>query len=371
MTPVNGLQLLGAVQASQKGIPVILITAYATLEVALEAIKAGAFDFITKPFRIDNLLAIIQQALDYPRIVDGNVQLEQPLTDHRPFAQLVAKSPGMQAICQRLEQLALTDETVVIVGEPGAGKRMLAQILHAISRRKAHPFIAVDCAAAAGSDLKVQILGKGDPADKAGAVEAANGGTVLLENIEKLPGDLQAPLLRLMKTDELILPGETEARQMDVRLLATCCSLPAAKPGDDLIRTEWYQTLAAISLHLPPLRERNADLLPLISRLVSQRADPTIASPWKISGQAYEVLERYAWPNNVAELEEVLAGAMASAQNRLIAIKDLSARLTEAVAQIQSISPQQLQRTELRGKSFREYVRMKQRELTPAVRTGR
>ncbi|MBU4199315.1 MAG: sigma 54-interacting transcriptional regulator [Verrucomicrobia bacterium] len=370
MTPVDGLQMLSTVQEVHPETPVILITAYATLDVALDAIKSGAFDFVTKPFRTDNFLATVQRALDYPHIVSGNIQLDPPDPVHGKFMPLVVKSPSMQALCHRLEQQALTDEAVLILGERGAGKRQVAQILHALSRRKDHPFVFIDCSMGSGADLSSQLWGSGGPAVKAGVLEAAAAGTVLLEYIEELSTDHQPRILRLIKEREYVRPGDMAVCQADIRVLATSRSLPTIQPGDDYQRMEWIQMLTAISLRVPPLRERSADLLSLISRRVYQRADPTVSKPWKVSAPAYDILDRYLWPGNVEELNRVLDLAMTSARHRLIDLSDLPPAMIETVSQMITLSQQNLRRDELRGKSFRDYVRLKQKELSPVIRTG-
>lgn len=375
MMPVDGLQLLRIARESCPETPVILVTAYATLDVALDAIKAGAFDFVTKPFKTDNFMATVRRALDYPRIMNGAIQLDPSESATRRFAPLVVKSTEMQALCQRLEQLAPTDEAVLILGERGAGKRQVAQILHGLSARKDCPFVSVDCSAGPAADLSAQLWGAGAsaadsptadlPMEKVGALEAAKGGTVVLEYIEELPAALQLSILCLIKKREFMRPGDTQVYQADVRIMATSRALPVIQPGDDPQHVEWIQTLSAISLPVPPLRERRADLLPLISRWVYQQAAPAKSEPWKMTAQAFDVLDQYPWPGNVEELERTLSQAMKKSRERRIDISDLPSALVAAVAQMKTLSQQRLQRNELRGKSFRDYIRLKQDDYRP------
>jgi len=370
MMPVDGLHLLRIARESCPETPVILVTAYATLDVALDAIKAGAFDFVTKPFNTDNFMATVRRALDYPRIVDGAIQLDPSESTTRRFAPLVVKSAEMQALCQRLEQLAPTDEAVLILGERGAGKRQVAQILHGLSRRKDSPFVSVDCSAGTATGLSAQLFGAGSssadsPVEKAGALEVAKGGTLVLEYIEELPAALQPLIICLIKMRKFMRPGDTQVYQVNVRILATSRALPVIQPRDDPQRVEWIQTLSAISLPVPPLRERRVDLLPLISRWVNQRAAPAGSELWKMTAQAFDVLDQYPWPGNVEELERTMSQAMTKARERRIDISDLPAALVEAVVQIKSLSRQHLQRNELRGKSFRDYIRLKQEDYRP------
>lgn len=362
MTPVDGLHLLRTVQECYPETPVILITAYATLDVALDTIKAGAFDFVTKPFKTDNFIITVQRALDYPHIVDGVIKLDPPEPTPQQFNPLIIKSAEMQVLCQRLEQLAPTDEAVLILGERGAGKRQVAQILHGLSRRKDRPFVSVDCSVGTAANLNAQLWGTSLPTEKAGALEAANGGTVVLEYIEEVPADLQPPVVCLIKMREFMRPGDTQVHQVNVRIMATSRALPVIQPCDDPHRVEWIQTLTAISLPVPPLRERRADLLPLISRWVYQQAARAESEPWKMTAQAFDALDLYPWPGNVEELERTLSQAMAKARERRIDISDLPAAMVEVVTQIKTISQQHLQRNELRGKSFRDYIRLKQKD---------
>ena len=375
MMPVDGLHLLRIARESCPETPVILVTAYATLDVALDAIKAGAFDFVTKPFKTDDFMATVRRALDYPRIVDGAIQLDPSESTTRRFGPLVVKSAEMQALCQRLEQLAPTDEAVMILGERGAGKLQVAQILHGISRRKDSPFVSVDCSAGTAADLNAQLCqavsavadspAADSPPEKAGTLETAKGGTVVLEYIEEVPAALQPSIICLIKMREFMRPGDTQAHQVDVRILATSRALPVIQTYDDPQHVEWIQTLSAISLPVPPLRERRADLLPLISRWVYQRAAPAKSKPWKMTAQAFDVLDQYPWPGNVKELERTLSQAMVKSREQRIDISDLPSSLVEAVVRIKSLSQQHLQRNELRGKSFRDYIRLKQDDYLP------
>ncbi|MFH1969730.1 MAG: sigma 54-interacting transcriptional regulator [Verrucomicrobiota bacterium] len=375
MTPVDGLHLLRIARESCPETPVILVTAYATLDIALDAIKAGAFDFVTKPFKTDNFMATVRRALDYPRIVDGAIQLDPSESTTRRFGPLVVKSAEMQALCQRLEQLVPTDEAVLILGERGAGKRQVAQILHGLSRRKDCPFVSVDCSAGTVADLNAQLFGAGSssadspaadsPMEKVGALETANGGTVVLEYIEELPAALQPSIVCLIKMREFMRPGDTQVHQVDVRIMATSRALPVVQPGDDPQHVEWIQTLSSISVPVPPLRERRADLLPLISRWVYQRATRPKSGPWKMTAQAFDVLDQYPWPGNVEELERTLSQAMTKSREQQIDISDLPSSLVEAVVQMKSLPRQHLQRNELRGKSFRDYIRLKQDDYRP------
>lgn len=365
MMPVDGLHLLRIARECCPETPVILVTAYATLDVALEAIKAGAFDFVTKPFKTDNFMATVRRALDYPRIVGGVIQLDPPEPVSRRFSPMVVKSAEMQTLCQRLEQLAPTDEAVLIVGERGAGKLQVAQILHGLSRRRDRPFVSVDCSAGPAAGLSAQLWGTDSTMEKTGVLKATQGGTVVLECIEELPVALQSSIVRLIKMREFVRPGDTQVHQADVRILATSLALPAIQPSDDPQRIEWLQTLSAISLPVPPLRERRADLLPLIGRWFNRQAAPAQSASWKMTSQAFDVLDQYLWPGNVEELEQSLAWAMTNAREQRIEVSDLPSALVEAVMRIKSISQQHLQRNELRGQSFRDYIRLKQDDYRP------
>ncbi|MFH1476865.1 MAG: sigma 54-interacting transcriptional regulator [Verrucomicrobiota bacterium] len=370
MVPVDGLHLLSIARESCPETPVILVTAYATLDVALDAIKAGAFDFVTKPFKTDDFMATVRRALDYPRIVNGAIQLDPPEPVPQRFNPLIIKSVEMQTLCQRLEQLALTDEAVLILGGRGAGKLQVAKILHRLSRRKDGPFISVDCSAGTDAGLNAQLWGTDVPtanlpAGQAGALEAAKGGTVVLEYVEELPAAFQPSMGCLIKTREFMRPGDTQVRQADVRILATSRALPVIQPGDDPQHIAWIQILSAISLPVPPLKERRADLLPLISRWVYQQAAPGQSGPWKMTAPAFDVLDQYPWPGNVEELERTLSQAMKKARERRIDISDLPSALVETVMQMKALPQQHLQRNELRGKSFRDYIRLKQNDYRP------
>jgi len=188
---------------------------------------------------------------------------------------------------------------------------------------------------------------------------------MVLEYIEELPAALQSSIVGLIKLRKIMRSGDAQACQADVRILATSRALPVIQPRDKPQHIEWIKVLAAISLPVPPLRERRADLLPLVSRWVYQRATPAKSAPWKITAQAFDVLDQYPWPGNVEELERTLSQAMTKSRERRIDIADLPSALVEAVMQMKSLPRQHLQRNELRGKSFRDYIRLKQADYIP------
>ena len=351
MQPMDGLQLLDNLRKQGIETPIIMLTAYATLDVALQAIKNGAFDFITKPFKPDVLLDLVQQVIEQPVINGEEVSLAASIHQQWLWQGIVVRSHKMQDVRRAIEQMAPTNETILFMGEAGTGKRFAAEIVHALSSRSDKSFTAIDCAALNPKEAWTQLFGSA--ADSKDVFEKAGGGTIFLENSDALPESAG------QKITEAIQSGNSAAANdpMRPRILASCRQLKES--------CRWMRQLAAFMVSLPPLRERIQDLLPLISFFIGKRSGGNSAAndAWTISTEAYQALAGYLWPRNVDELGEIIAKAADAADNYKLTAKNLPDQLIADAARTAQTASLAYHAEELRGRSFRDYVRRKQAEI--------
>jgi len=334
MQPMDGLQLLEFLNQQRVKTPVIMLTAYATLDVALQAIKKGAFDFITKPFKPEALIELVEHVLEQPFVNGSDISLEEAVYHQWLWHGIIARSHQMKNVCDCLERIAPTNETVLLAGEEGTGKCFLAEIIHALSPRAGRTFQSLDCASLNGTMASTEIF------------EKNAGGTVLLENIDSLPAQAGQQLRDII-----------QSKKINLRFLASCRQIKESG--------NWILPLTVFTISLPPLRERIHDLLPLISFFIHKHAPGRFpADSWTISAEAYQTLAEYVWPKNVDELREILDSAMTRADKPALTALELPPWLAAKNAGESSrTSPQAFKVEELRGKSFRNYVRHKQMEM--------
>jgi DNA-binding NtrC family response regulator len=306
MPGTSGLDLLTYVKQARPEVEVILMTAYATIDTAVLAMKRGAYDYITKPFTTPELLEKLA------RLFAGRAPSAEDGVE--TFGQLVARSPVMKRLFQQARAMAATDRPILLCGEKGTGKERLAEAIHASSTRAAQPFVRFHCTAADPQSLAGELFGHEKGAagaaarPKPGRVDQAEGGTLLIEEVAALPADLQPRLLRLLERQEYERVGGAQPIHADIRVLGTtdCDLLASVKDGR--FSEDLYYRLSAVSLTIPPLRERPDDI-PVLARHVLARHG---ARPVELTAHAADELLRHRWPGNVNELEHVLARALAS-----------------------------------------------------------
>ena len=245
MGSMDGMQLLQTVRRDHPGLAVIMLTAFGTVETAVEAMKEGAFDYVTKPFKVDELLITVQRALQYQNLVSENIALKEELAGRYQFANIVSESPGMRKVCEMIERVAPTDTTVLVLGESGTGKELVAKAIHAHSTRKMQNFLPINCAALPEPLLESEMFGHakgaftGATANKVGLFEAANGGTIFLDEIGSMPLSIQAKLLRVLQDREVRRVGSNENVAINVRVLAaTNDRLETLIAQDQLLRAQ-------------------------------------------------------------------------------------------------------------------------------------
>jgi len=313
MPGLDGVELLRAVRERRPDALVILMTAYATVPGAVEAMRAGAFDYLTKPFALDELAATIDRALELTGLRRENRRLkcavgEEPL--------LESASPAMRRVLETARRAAASDATVLLTGESGTGKNVLAAAIHRWSARAAHPFVAIACTTLSEHLLESELFGHvkgaftGAWKDKPGRLEAAEGGSVFLDEIGELPPELQAKLLRVLEERRFERVGGERTLFVDLRVVAATNRDLEEEIAAGRFRRDLFYRLAVVALHVPPLRERAADLPALVEHVLAGIAARYRRPMPDLSAAARAALERHAWPGNVRELVNVLERAL-------------------------------------------------------------
>ena len=326
MPGMDGLKLMEAVRAHDPDIQVIVLTAFGTIETAVEAMKAGAFHYITKPFNRDELKLTIQKALQIKDLERENVALRQALHGKGGLDHIIAESPGMREIVEMVKRVAPTETTVLILGESGTGKELVARAIHLLSPRAKGPFVTVNCAAIPEHLLESELFGHvrgaftGAIRDRIGKFEAADGGTIFLDEIGEMRPDLQVKILRVLEERTLERVGDNRPIRVEVRVLAATNKdlTKAIQAGE--FREDLYYRLNVVPLDIPPLRERREDIRPLIQHFLRSLGAPPRLT---IAPDAFRAMEAHLWPGNVRELENALERALIFHRGDAISLADL------------------------------------------------
>jgi two-component system, NtrC family, response regulator AtoC len=329
----SGIDIVKTVKSHYPHIEVVLMTAYATIATAVDAIKQGAFDYLPKPFTADQLQAVIQRSLRPKPITQGARRLAGEGVARLDGGEMVGKSEAMTALREHIRKVAATEATVLITGESGTGKELVARSLHQCSRRSALPFVPVDCAALPESLLESELFGHekgaftGASLSRPGLFELAQRGTLFLDEIAELPLLLQAKLLRVLEARQLRRLGGRQLISIDVRLLAaTNRDLMRAMEGGTF-REDLFYRLNVIPIHVPPLRERRGDIPLLAMHFLCTGGQGSPMQPQGFAPEAMELLEHYGWPGNVRELKNTVERARALANRECIAPEDLPSQI--------------------------------------------
>ncbi len=315
MPGLDGLQLLDAVRARQPDIPFIVLTGFASVDSAVAAMKKGVADYLAKPFAHEELLIRIDKALSYRRLAEENRTLRERAAGASRHGDMIGRSAAVAEIERLVAKVAATDACVLLVGETGTGKELVARLIHRGGPRARGPFFAVDCGAFAGAGLEAELFGceRGAVAGaeaRAGLLEAADGGTLFLDDICETTPSLQTRLLQLLQEGQLMRVGGTRRIRADVRLVASSNGDPRCYVADRRLSEELYYRLSVVRIAVPPLRERAEDVPLLVSHftaLYSQRIKKRVAG---VDPEAMAALERHAWPGNIRELENVIERAI-------------------------------------------------------------
>jgi DNA-binding NtrC family response regulator len=337
MPAVGGVQVLSAARALDPDTPVILMTAQATLQSAMQAVNEGAFYYIQKPFRNDELVAILRRAAEHRKLRVENKSLRQEITRRERTAggRPVGMSRAWVDIVQLAETVAPTESTVLIQGESGTGKEVIARYIHQLSMRAEGPFLSINCGALPESLLESELFGHvkgsftGAVKDKSGLFTAAAGGTFFLDEIGETTPATQVKLLRVLQHREVIPVGATEAQPIDVRLLAATNRDLEEEIKRGTFRSDLYYRLNVIALHMPPLRDRRDDIPLLVDLFLHRAAEGRGEAPKQMSAAALEVLQSFSWPGNVRELENALERAVILTAGDVIDVAVLPERITQ------------------------------------------
>ncbi len=329
----SGLVLLKDLNEQYPDVAVIVLTQYGTIDSAIEATKTGAVDYVTKPFRVEELRARLEHAMREVDLQQENRLLREQLHHGQPgFGNLIGLSPKMQRVYRTIEKVSAHEYPVLVLGESGTGKELVARSLHQLGPRKDGPFVPVDCSSLVPTLIESELFGyvrgafTGAMQSKQGLLEAANGGTVFLDEIGDMPTDLQARLLRALQEKEIKPVGSTERRRIDVRIVAATNRDLETAIRSGTFRQDLYFRLNVVQIKLPPLRDRKSDIPLLVTAFLakySQKDEPLRS----VSAETMRRLMAHDWPGNVRELENAIERAVAMSSGPVIHVVDLPSNL--------------------------------------------
>ncbi|MBI1925501.1 sigma-54-dependent Fis family transcriptional regulator, partial [Candidatus Poribacteria bacterium] len=326
----NGIEVLEAVKAISPETIVIMMTAYGTIDVAVEAMQKGAVDFITKPYTLEQIELKVERALQQRRLRMENQYLREELEFRYNLDKVIGESPQMQAVYRAVQAVAPTHSTVLILGESGTGKELIARAIHQYSQRKEQPFIKVNCAALAEGVLESELFGHEKGAfthavqQKPGRFELANGGTLFLDEIGDIPLSTQVKLLRVLQEQEFERVGGTKTIRVDVRLITATNHNLLSLIREEKFREDLYYRLNVVPIEIPPLRERREDIPLLVAHFLHKSNVETGKKIHEIHPEAMKLLSTYSWPGNVRELENAIERAIVLAQGNVLTPENLS-----------------------------------------------
>jgi two-component system, NtrC family, response regulator PilR len=329
MRKVDGLAVLKAAKESSPRTAVLVVTAFASTETAVEAMKLGAYDYVTKPFKLDELKLTVSNALERRRLQDENQALKRQLRRERGFENFVGRSPKMLDVFETIRKTADSGSTVMITGESGTGKELVAQALHWESSRRNGPFVSVNCGAVPETLMESELFGHvkgaftGAVANTEGLFAAATGGTLFLDEITEIPQTVQVKLLRAIQERQIRRVGDTKDVKVDVRLIAASNRDLGKAVADGALREDLFYRLNVIPVHLPPLRDRREDIPLLVAHFVKKLAREVGRPVHGATPEAVAVLEQYHWPGNIRELENVVERAMVLGSSEMLDVAAL------------------------------------------------
>lgn len=339
----DGMDLLRHIRGEHQETTVIIITAFGSVETAVEAMKAGAYDYVTKPIDYEALVLVVHRAMERQNLIEEVRKLRSALDARYGFEAIVGRSKGLLQVLEMASRVAQRDSTVLIHGETGTGKELLARAIHHNSRRKDSAFVTINCGAIPRDLIEAELFGftrgafTGAHAAKPGKVELADGGTLFLDEIGELPGDLQVRLLRLLQQGEVEKIGATERKFVNVRVIAATNRNLHAMIEDGTFREDLYYRLAVVPLELPPLRERKDDIPELFQHLFRKLKERHGLPALRVLPGVVSGFRNYRWPGNVRELENLIERLVVLSSGDEITEADLPEPLSSAPAQRESL----------------------------------
>src|SRR5512141_3115296 len=309
---MDGLELLEKLKAQNSRTPVVVMSAFSTVENAVEAMKRGAVDFLPKPFSLDHLSVVAEKALEVSKLRDENRELREALGQRYQFENIIGSSPAMQEIFATIMRVAPTRATVLLAGESGVGKDMIARAIHQHSPRHDRPFVKINCTAIPENLMESELFGyekgafTGANTTKPGKFEQADTGTVFLDEIGDVPPAIQVKLLRVLQEREFERLGSNKTRHIDVRVLAATNADLRAALEEGTFREDLYYRLNVVPINLPPLREHKEDIPDLVEHILSKCREESGKEIRGVTPQALQLLKSFYWPGNVRELENIV-----------------------------------------------------------------
>jgi DNA-binding NtrC family response regulator len=329
----NGLDLLKEIKVASPRTAVVMMTAYTSTKTAIEAMKLGAWDYVSKPFDVEELKIITQKALERAELVEENVYLRRELEQKYTFNNIIGKSPRMQAIFALIERIARTSSTVLIHGESGTGKELIARAIHFASPRAGRRFLSINCGALPENLLESELFGHergaftGAVREKKGLFQEADHGTLFLDEIGELTLPMQVKLLRALQEKTVRKVGGNQEESVDVRVITATNQNLDSLLGGGQFREDLYYRINVLPIHLPPLRQRREDIPLLVDFFLQKYSRQMELPPRQISVEAMRLLEAHDWPGNVRELENVIERALALSHSETITTRDLPGQL--------------------------------------------
>ncbi|MBE0617527.1 MAG: sigma-54-dependent Fis family transcriptional regulator [Proteobacteria bacterium] len=330
MPGMDGLEVLQRVKAAAPAVPVIVITAHATVEMSVQALRKGAYDMVTKPFEPEELIYRVRNALRQSELLEENRGLLEELAEKSRFGSIIGDSPRLLSVLETARKVAARDIPVLITGESGTGKELVAQAIHAQSPRRKRKFVAINCGALPQSLLESELFGTrkgaftGADRDRKGLLETADGGTLFLDEVGTLPRDVQKTLLRFLQEQEFYRVGDTKATRVSVRVLSATNADLEAGVQDGSFREDLFYRLNVVNVHLPPLRERPADIPLLVAHFVREQNERFGTAVRGFTPEAMEAACRYPWPGNVRHLRNVVEASLAVSSGEYVDLPTLA-----------------------------------------------
>jgi DNA-binding NtrC family response regulator len=321
---IDGLKVLEEFNKLESAPVTVILTAFASIEKAVKATKLGAFDFITKPFKNDEILLAVKNAIEHRQLRDENIRLKKTLRERYSFKNIIGKSSPMQQIFDMITQVGPRRSTILVQGESGTGKELVARAIHASSGRSEAPFVAINCGNIPSELLESELFGHvrgaytGATSAKKGLFQVADGGSLFLDEVSTISPEMQVKLLRVIQEREFRHLGGVENIKVDIRIIAATNTDLQAAVRDGTFREDLYYRLNVIVIKLPPLRERTEDIPPLVDHFTRKYCDENRRELCQVDGAAMKVLMDYDWPGNVRELENVIERAVVLAPGNLL-----------------------------------------------------
>jgi DNA-binding NtrC family response regulator len=334
--PSGGLDLLRAIAKSELQMTVIVITAFGTVESAVEAMRIGAYDYVTKPLDFDALVLVVHRAMERQNLLEEVRTLRSALDQHHGFEGIAGRAKSFLRVLDQAARVSQHDATVLITGETGTGKELIARAIHNNSRRRTKAFIPINCGAIPKDLIESELFGyvrgsfTGATTNKQGRIEAAEGGTLFLDEVGELSLEAQVKMLRVLQEGEISKIGANNPTRIDVRIVAATHRNLSAMVEDGTFREDLYYRLTVVPLHIPPLRERRGDIPELIDTLFKRAKTRLGLTNARLSATVIQRLRAYRWPGNVRQLENVLERLLVLASSDLITEEDLPAELQQS-----------------------------------------